>query len=193
MSSDTLDLELVILESMYRSSARNEPLRQRSLAGVAGISLGMTNTILKRLAKKGWISVTKLNSRNIRYLVTIEGINEILNRSYRYFKRTIKNIVRYKDGIDEAIHAARKRGMVTVILAGDSDLDFILEHSCAQGGLIFERTAYPPPRGRTGTPGTLVVYPETVPPPGGRASPEDAGGAFYLSRMALGAERSAGD
>jgi len=32
-----------------------------------GLSLGMTNAILKRLAAKGWITVRKVNNRNIRY------------------------------------------------------------------------------------------------------------------------------
>ena len=34
----------------------------------------MTNAILKRLATKGFISMRKVNARNIHYLVTADGI-----------------------------------------------------------------------------------------------------------------------
>ena len=33
----------------------------------------MTNAILKRLATKGFITMRKVNARNIHYLVTAEG------------------------------------------------------------------------------------------------------------------------
>ena len=61
-------------------------MHQRDLARIVGLSLGMTNAILKRLVKK-------VNNRNIQYIVSPKGINEITRRSYRYFKRTIKNVV----------------------------------------------------------------------------------------------------
>jgi DNA-binding MarR family transcriptional regulator len=182
MEANILDPELVILENIYSSASQDEPLHQRNLARIAGISLGMTNTILKRLAKKGLISVKKINSRNIHYLVTLEGINEIISRSYRYFKRTIKNIVYYKDLIDEVIQTAKKRGVIRALLAGPSDLEFILEHSCERCGLDFEKIAEIPQAGAfSGRVKTLVVYSELIPAP----NPLPAGEQFYLSRMAL--------
>jgi predicted transcriptional regulator len=71
MVSEPVDTEFIILENIYDSSTQAAPLRQRDMAHVAGASLGMTNAILKRLAKKGWISVKKLNNRNIQYAVTL--------------------------------------------------------------------------------------------------------------------------
>ena len=44
------DKELEILENIYHSSSS---VRQRDLAEIVGLSLGMTNAILKRLVKKG--------------------------------------------------------------------------------------------------------------------------------------------
>ena len=49
----------------------------------------MTNSILKRLATKGFLSMRKVNARNIHYLVTPEGIDLIARRSYRYLRRTV--------------------------------------------------------------------------------------------------------
>ncbi len=43
----------------------------------------MTNAILKRLAAKGFITMRRVNSRNIQYAVTPEGVDAIARRSYR--------------------------------------------------------------------------------------------------------------
>ena len=132
-----IDPELAILETIYDSSRQSNSVKQRDLATTTGTSLGMTNAILKRLTQKGWITIKKLNSRNIQYAITPDGINEIARRSYRYFKRTIRNVVMYRDGIDAAINKAKIRGYESVVLIGISDLDFIVEHSCLRHGLTF--------------------------------------------------------
>jgi DNA-binding MarR family transcriptional regulator len=137
MRNESIDTEFIILENIYDSSEQEAPLRQRDLAHIAGTSLGMTNVILKRLARKGWISVKKLNSRNIQYAITLDGINEIVRRSYRYFKRTIRNVVFFKDRIDEAVYGAKKKNLRSVLLIGVSDLEFILEHFCQIHGMRF--------------------------------------------------------
>ena len=100
--------ELEVLESIYHNGAR---VRQRDLARVAGLSLGMTNAILKRLAHKGWLVIRKVNNRNILYAVTPAGSDEIARRSYRYFKRTIKNVVDYKDAIERLVADAQAEGL----------------------------------------------------------------------------------
>jgi DNA-binding MarR family transcriptional regulator len=141
MNNNITDIEYVILENLYATARQSPPLKQRDLAQIANASLGMTNSILKRLAQKGWISVKRLNSRNIHYVVTMEGFNEIIHRSYGYFKRTIKNVVIYKDAIDEAVRNAAEKKMKAVLLIGTSDLEFIVEHSCHHYGLSFLKSA----------------------------------------------------
>lgn len=135
--ADQDDAELAILENIYASQNRARLLKQRELANAAGASLGMTNAILKRLALKGLIVVRRINSRNIHYAVTPDGVNEIARRSYRYFKRTIRNVVFYRDRIDESVSRAKSRGAQAVLLIGVSDLDFIVEHACDRHGLSF--------------------------------------------------------
>ena len=127
LNNMTDDKELEILENIYLSE---DSVRQRDLAQIVGLSLGMTNSILKRLAKKGWLSVRKVNNRNIKYIVSPEGMEAITRRSYRFFKRTIKNVVFYKEAIDSIIKSAKNNHYCGVMLIGKSDLDFIVEHSC---------------------------------------------------------------
>jgi predicted transcriptional regulator len=177
------DTEFVILENIYASLGRNIPLRQRDLALIAGTSLGMTNSILKRLAQKGWISVKKLNHRNIQYAVTIDGVNEILHRSYRYFKRTIKNIMAYKDAIDRVVYQAKRKNYAVVLLVGVSDLEFIIEHSCHTHGLSFLKTVDTHTARQALDDQTFGIFSETIPehPGGGKGFPN----TLYLSGMVM--------
>ena len=126
--------EIKVLENIYQSSPE---IRQRDLAEIAGLSLGMTNAIVKRLAGKGLLTIKRVNNRNIHYIVTPRGIEEITRKSYQYFKRTIKNVVYYKESIEDLIISIKKKGYEGIILKGSSDLDFIVEHSFRKSGLNY--------------------------------------------------------
>jgi DNA-binding MarR family transcriptional regulator len=129
----TSDKEAIILEYIYY----NDSLKQRELANKAGISLGMVNTILRRLIEKGWLVTKRINSRNISYVVSPSGKEEILKRDYLDFKKTIDNVHLYKAGIEKLVSDAKTAGYKTVVLVGKSDLDFIVEYACGKAGVAF--------------------------------------------------------
>jgi len=119
--------ELKILELI---SQGKDDISQRDISRIIGLSLGMTNSILKRFAEKGLITIKKVNNRNIHYALTAEGIEEIGKRSWGYFKRTIKNVVVYREAISEIIKKAVNDGYDGISLVGESDMAFIVEHEC---------------------------------------------------------------
>ncbi len=49
---------------------------QRSLARSLGIALGLTNLLLRRLVKKGWVRMIQIRPNRVRYLLTPTGIAE---------------------------------------------------------------------------------------------------------------------
>jgi DNA-binding MarR family transcriptional regulator len=155
--------ELDILENIHRST---EPVRQRDLAHAIGLSLGMTNAILKRLVTKGCLSLWRVNSRNIKYVVSPKGVDEIARRSYRYLRRTIGNIVRYKEAIEGFIIDVIDRGCKEVILVGESDVSFLLEHACSTHKLPLRAVAVAPrTEEHRRKENVLVVFSEVEPPP----------------------------
>ena len=121
--------ELELLAEIKNSA---ESHNQRDLAKSSGMSLGMTNAVLKRLVEKGWLTIKKINNRNIRYVVTPEGMEEITRRSYRYFKRTLKNVAEYKDRIEVLLSTVQQDGYDSLLLVGSSDIDFIIEYLCTK-------------------------------------------------------------
>ena len=130
------ETEIDLLEKILESSS---DIRQRDLARIIGLSLGMANAILKRLVQKGLLKIQKVNNRNIRYVVSPRGMERIARRSYRYFRQTVKNVVYYKEAIEELLDLVKARGVTEIVLIGPSDLDFIVEHLCAKHRLALRR------------------------------------------------------
>lgn len=131
------NLELDLLEHIHANKA---PVHQRDLATIISKSLGMTNSILKRLTEKGLLTISKVNNRNISYAVTPAGMRELATRSYRYVKRTIRNVVDFKDAIEAEVIAYKNSSpshTQGVILYGKSDVDFIIEHLAGRLGLPY--------------------------------------------------------
>ena len=137
--STPVEKELEILETIHTAKQDNKPIVQRDIAHIVGVSIGMTNAILKRLAKKGLLTIKKVNNRNIHYAVSPAGMRALSEKSYKYFKRTIKNVVYYKERIGEIVDQAVEEGCTKIVLVGKSDLDFIVEHFCMKHGIDFGR------------------------------------------------------
>jgi DNA-binding MarR family transcriptional regulator len=174
------DPELTLLESIYRHGA-DQPVRQRELAKTVGISLGMTNVLLKKCVQKGWVTLRRANSRSIQYAVTLAGINEIAHRSYRFIKRTVHNIVRYKDMLEDVIAGAKARGCRGITLIGQSDFEFMLQHLCHTHGLEFRQAAAPGE-----DQGWLVIYAEDVAFADDHSGVDRDGGRMSLREILIG-------
>ena len=166
--------ELAILEKIHKSK---DSIKQRDLAKIAGLSLGMTNAIVKRLIDKGFITVKKVNNRNIRYAVSPLGIEEISKRSLKYFKRTIKNIVVYKEALSDVIDMIKDDGFIEVVLVGKSDIDFIIEHECMKKALRFSKTA-----AATNEKGIYFLFSENIEP----ETAVEAENRSYLKNILIG-------
>ncbi|MBN1242924.1 MAG: winged helix-turn-helix transcriptional regulator [Spirochaetales bacterium] len=135
------DSELVLLEGIWEAERGGlEPVTQRRLAEDAGLSLGMTNAVLRRCVEKGWILIKRVNARKLHYAMTSAGINEIARRAYGYFRRASRSVSLYRDLIEGFVMERKRRGFARIVLAGPSDLDFLLEYACSRHGLLYART-----------------------------------------------------
>jgi DNA-binding MarR family transcriptional regulator len=150
------DNEFALLESIYRHN-EDRPVRQRDLAKVVGISLGMTNVILRKLAQKGWVVIRRINSRNIQYAVTPLGIDQITKKSFLFLKRTVRNVVYYKDLLDGLLAELKESGYRAIELVGKSDFDFIIAFLCQKHNLDFIEAQTPSRKE-----GAKLIYAEDV-------------------------------
>jgi len=131
------DTELQLLETIYSKQGGSESLSQRSLAGAAGLSLGMTNALLKRFIERGWVKLMHLSGRSLRYILTSDGMEEVLRRSLSYFTRAVRSASLYRDKIDAFVLKLSKEDFDILVLEGPAELDFLFDYSCERHGLTF--------------------------------------------------------
>jgi predicted transcriptional regulator len=138
---------------------RNNPdAGQRDMAEAIGLSWGMTNLLLKDLSAKGWMLMRKLNPRKVQYVLTPEGVKELSRRSYRFLKKSIRNVADCRIQLETLVLQAKAMGVRGLVLSGPSDLDFVLDYLCRQHGLEFRQAA-----GAFADPEWFVVHGENEP------------------------------
>ncbi len=72
---------------------------QRSLSRELGIALGLTNLIVRRLVRKGWVRIIRLKPNRMRYLLTPAGISEKARMSRAALQDSIRYYVEARDRI----------------------------------------------------------------------------------------------
>lgn len=93
---------------------------QRGLSKKTGISLGNVNSLLKKLIKKGFIDIEKVNSRTIKYIITPQGIRASSEATYRYLAETISYLNEIALQLDSLIDNISNKDF-DIVLLGNSD------------------------------------------------------------------------
>ena len=107
--------------------ANNHMPDQRSIATRTGISLGMTNIIIKKLIKMGYIKSKQLTTRKIQYLLTPKGFSEKAKKSYNFTIKTIDILKSMREKIQHLIITEHQKGAEEFILLGNGELVEIVE------------------------------------------------------------------
>jgi len=117
--------ELKIIEEI----AKNKGITQRELSRRAGISLGMVNMSLKKLAKKGYVKIKGMNKRSLEYVLTPKGFSEKAKKSYRYFRNTLASLKDMKRKIQALVLEEYSKGKRDFVILGNGELADIVEMS----------------------------------------------------------------
>ena len=62
---------------------------QRHLAKKHGLALGLTNLLLRRLVKKGYVKIVNLQRNRLGYLLTPTGLTEKVRLTYEYIEYSL--------------------------------------------------------------------------------------------------------
>src|SRR6056297_2733433 len=92
---------------------------QREIAEKTGFSLGLVNILIKKCAKKGLLKIEKLNSRNIKYILTPEGIKEKTKKTINYVQRSYRAIQKMQIRVAEL--AGEYKNRTIYVLNSDND------------------------------------------------------------------------
>lgn len=89
---------------------------QRDIVDKTGISLGLVNTLIKKCAEKGLVKIKKLNSRNIKYILTPDGVKKITKKTINYIEKAYKEIKKVESKVEELARKHNKEGKNIYIL-----------------------------------------------------------------------------
>jgi len=66
-----------------------ESVTQRGLAKRYRLALGLINFLMRRLVKKGYVKITNLQRKRLRYLITPNGVAEKARLTYEYLEYSL--------------------------------------------------------------------------------------------------------
>ena len=95
---------------------------QRDLAKELNISLGLVNSFVKRLAKKGYFKITHIPRNRIKYILTPKGAAEKTRLTYDYIQLSYEF---YKDArrkLKKIFIELQNQGVRQIIFYGANDL-----------------------------------------------------------------------
>lgn len=64
-------------------------ITQRGLSEELGIALGLTNLLIRKLVKRGWIELVRKRPNGIRYFLTPAGVAVKTHQTKNYLERTV--------------------------------------------------------------------------------------------------------
>src|SRR5262245_62392266 len=114
------DLELLT------AIGEGRPLSQRALAQRLGVALGLTNLLLKRLARKGSIKIVEFPKKpaarkRLRYLLTPTGMAEKGRLTYEHMSYSLNLYRRARQTLRERLGQLPERGAKRIALLGTGE------------------------------------------------------------------------
>jgi DNA-binding MarR family transcriptional regulator len=122
---------LRILENIEQ----NPETTQASLATQLGVAVGSVNWYLKRLIARGYIKVSRLQRKRLRYLITPRGIAEKSRLAYRYMQISLQVYRQVRTEAKSLLDQAQAAGYREICIRGDGDLAEICGLTCLEQGL----------------------------------------------------------
>ena len=112
------DITLRILDEINRESL----ITQRTLSSNLNIALGLVNTYIKRLAKKGHIKITKGPMNRVKYALTRKGFTHRVSLTYNFMQSSMNYFKEARQKIDITYEQMIKDGVRSILIWGDGEI-----------------------------------------------------------------------
>ena len=103
-------------------------MTQRTLSRELGVALGLTNLLIRRLVGKGYVRVSKMGSRHVRYLMTPAGWDALSRATRQSLENTVHLYTQTREQIRNSLSAISERfdrdhnGQKRVVFYGAGDV-----------------------------------------------------------------------
>lgn len=134
-ANDSNDPEALRSLLLLTELEKGEPVSQREIAGRLGIALGLVNSYLKTLVKKGCVQVKAYPRNRYAYLLTPKGFAEKSRLAYRHLGNFHKLYRISRQDSLALFRSLRERGVERVAFCGVDDLTEIAYLSLCEAGV----------------------------------------------------------
>ncbi|MFP4581496.1 MAG: winged helix-turn-helix transcriptional regulator [Candidatus Sumerlaeia bacterium] len=97
-------------------------INQRHIASKTSMALGLVNSCLKRLARKGMVKIQEAPGRRYLYYLTPKGMTEKSRLTYEYVKYSVHYYSKARKKCKNLFETLEKEGVIRVAFLGNSDL-----------------------------------------------------------------------
>jgi DNA-binding MarR family transcriptional regulator len=107
---------------VLRRVAKDSSISQRQLSKGAGVSLGLINVILKKFIEVGYLKVSHLNKRKVKYILTPSGFLRVAENSYRFTTSIIQKYNKIYSELCSVYKDLYHKGHLVFYIHGDGEL-----------------------------------------------------------------------
>lgn len=94
---------------VLRVLASGQRVTQRSLSAELGVALGLTNLLIRRLVGKGYVKMSKMDTRHVRYLMTPAGWEALAHATRQSLENTVHLYTETREHIRSSLAAISER------------------------------------------------------------------------------------
>ncbi len=120
---------------LLEAIAADKPTSQRELSDTLQISLGLVNSFIKRLVKKGYCKITTVPKNRVKYMLTPAGAMEKTRLTYEYISSSYHYFKTAKNRVEDLYSNLKSEGATRVIFYGAGELGDIAFLSIAGTGV----------------------------------------------------------
>lgn len=131
-----IERELRILEALEQ----NPDTTQANLAAQLGVAVGSVNWYLKRLIRKGYVKITHLERRKLKYFVTPQGLALKARLTSEYMDYSLRVYRQLRQAARETLAQVRAAGYAAICANGRDEATEILRLTCLEEGLSIENS-----------------------------------------------------
>lgn len=120
--------ELQILEHIEA----DPEVTQANLAEQLGVAVGTVNFVVKRLVKKGYVRVTHLQRRRLKYIITPEGIAQRTQMALDSLQYSMRLYRETREQAKRLLTQVKQAGSRQVAIRGKGELADVVRLTCLE-------------------------------------------------------------
>lgn len=125
---NSIERDLIILEHIEQDPDTS----QAALASQLEVAVGTVNWHLKRLIEKGYVKVSRLERKKLKYIITPEGIALRTRLAMDYIQNSFNLYRLVRERVTRAINEAKASGYHAIQIDGSGDVAEICRLTCME-------------------------------------------------------------